>query len=235
MAEFENKEELVTGFYDRGALRVDDFKFRLKSGRLSPIYYNQRPITSFKDGLIVNGREVPVKKQQRVCALAVSALSSGVDQLSRPHNHLHGIPQASTVIGGMVAQLRGESYIWQRVGDKKDYGIVVNYEADYNPDDKVGIIDDVVTDGASKITTLHDLKSEQLIPTGIVTMFDREEGGAEKLSDSGIEFRPIIGLSEAVAILRDEGRIGNQELDWVSRYHEGLRADGIKTTFSGNS
>lgn len=233
MAEFEHLEQLVVGFYDRGALRFSNFEWTLKSGRQSPIYYNQRKITSFKQGLVVNGREMPIESQKRVCSLGVTALSEGVERLDRSHQHLHGIPQASTVIGGMVAMQRGESYIWQRVGQKQ-YGIAANFEGDYNPGDIVAVIDDVVTDGASKVSTVADLRDESLEAAGMVTMMDREEGGACNLVDAGINFVPIIGLSAAVKILREAGRIGNQEIEWVNRYHEDLRTDGVASSFTAS-
>jgi uridine monophosphate synthetase len=231
MAEFEHQEELVVGLYDRGALRFSDFEWTLKSGRKSPIYYNQRKITSFQEGLVVNGRELSIEAQRRVLRLGMTALSTGIDALGLPHQHLHGIPQASTVIGGMVALQRGESYIWERVGTKK-YGIAATFEGDYNPGDIVGVIDDVVTDGASKVSTVQGLRENALESSGMVFMLDREEGGADNLAAAGINFVPVVGLSTAVEILRQANRIGNQEVDWVTQYHEGLRADGIPTSFA---
>jgi len=232
MAQFEHLEELVVGLYDRGALRFSDFEWTLKSGRKSPVYYNQRPITSFQEGLVVNEREMPVEDQKWLCDLAVTALAFGIDQLEMSHNHIHGIPQASTVIGGYVARERDESYIWERLGEKKGYGVSAQMEGNFNPGDNVAVVDDVVTDAASKIETIKSLQENELNMSGIVAMIDREEGGGDNLAKAGMDFVPIVGLSAAVRILQDNKKIGSEAIDWVTKYHEGLRADGIKTSFN---
>jgi len=60
---------------------------------------------------------------------------------------------------------------------------------------------------------------------GFVIMFDREEGGAEVVSDAGYDMVAINGLASAMNMLKEAGRIGAQEFEWVSQYHEQLRAD----------
>jgi hypothetical protein len=45
------------------------------------------------------------------------------------------------------------------------------------------------------------------------------------------EFNALTGLSNTVAILRDNGLIGNRETEAVQAYHQSLRADGIPSTF----
>ena len=212
-------EELTIGLYDRGALMFSDFRWTLKSGRRSPLYYNQRGIASFaKDS------RLSLDNQRRIRDLAVEAYSIGIDDLGKPYEHLYGIPQSMTPLGGMVAQLRGDSILWGRVGDQ-EYGVHTPIEGDFVEGDTVVDLDDVITNAASKLEAVASLGEVMLSTQGFVIMFDREEGGAEVVSDAGYDMVAINGLASAMNMLEEAGRIGAQEFEWVSQYHEQLRAD----------
>ncbi len=218
MTSYEYLEEMVTGFYDREVLAFSDFEWELKSGRKSPIYYNQRKITSFNSELEMNRL-----KQRRIRDLAVRAYAETVDVLP-DFEHIFGIPQAMTALGGAVMQLSGESMLWGRVGEKS-YGVSGAIEGDFVAGQSVVALDDVITTAASKLETAELLDSKGLRPTAFVVMFDREEGGAESLQDEGYDLVAITGLAQAMDILRSNGRIGSQETDWISQYHEDLKYD----------
>lgn len=219
MASFKNLEEMVTGFYDREVLAFSDFEWTLKSGRKSPIYYNQRKITSFNPDL-----EIDRAGQRRIRDLAVRAYADTVDHLP-DFDHIFGIPQAMTALGGAVMQLSGESMLWGRIGEK-DYGVSDAVEGDFLAGQSVVALDDVITTAKSKLETAELLVSKGLEPTAFVVMFDREEGGSELLESEGYELVAITGLAQAIDILKTNGRIGSQETDWIAQYNEDLRADG---------
>lgn len=221
MAEFEHHEELVVGLYDRGAIRFSDFKWTLKSGRLSPLFFNQRLITSFK-----TSSDLTIDAQRRIRDLAVDGYSHAIDTLGESYDHLYGIPQALTALGGMVAYARGDSMLWGRVG-VKDYGIHSDLEGDYSAGDVVVNLDDVITDAASKLQAEQALHKVDVSTAGFVVMFDREEGGAQTVEEAGFSLVAVTGLTAAKDILRDASRIGTQELDWIAQYHQNLRDEGI--------
>lgn len=212
-------EELTVGLYDRGVLMFGDFV--LKSGRKSPLYYNQRKIASFS-----RNSRLTINDQRRVRDLAVSGYSAVIDELGAEYDHLYGIPQALTSLGAMVAQARGDSILWGRVGEKS-YGAHVPIEGDFAEGDSVVSLDDVITNAASKIETAESLGKAMLMTRGFVVMFDREEGGAQKLEETGHDLVAVTGLGATMEILRDAGRIGAQELELVAQYQEGLRASGL--------
>ncbi len=218
--EFEHLEELVVGLYDRGAIRFSNFEWVLKSGRKSPLFVNQRPITSFKHGV-----DLSIDHQKRIRDLAVDAYSGGIDALDKPYEHLYGIPQGLTPLAAMVAERRGDSILWGRVGDKS-YGIHSQLEGDYVDGQFVVPLDDVVTTAKSKFEAADALGEASLMTAGFVVMFDREEGGAEGVRDAGHDLVAVTGLAGSMAILGDAGRIGQQEFDWIAKYHQDLRAEG---------
>jgi orotate phosphoribosyltransferase len=222
-------ERLVVGLYDRQLLQFGDFSWTLKSKRKSPIYYNQRPITSVDYNLDMSPNDQRVLVQDAVNAYAQRVQRSSVE-------HLYGIPQATTHLIGMVGLATGRSTLWGRVGGK-DYGAHASIEGTYYEGQRVLQLDDVVTNADSKIESAHSLDKAGLQTLGFVVMLDRQEGdekatGMETVRQAGYEIEAIVVLSQAVEILKQNGKIGGQEIGWVQRYHEGLRADGIATSFS---
>lgn len=218
----ELREELAVRLYDVGALRFSDFEWTLKSGRQSPVYYNQRPLTSF--GSSTKPRERDSLRKSR--ELIIQCMSLATDSLGSSYDHLYGIPQSGTAIGGMVAHSRGDSYLWGRVG-AKDYGAHASTEGNFDENDTVVVLDDVITSAESKEEAAKDLEAAGLAVGGFVVTLDRNEGGAETIRKSGYQIVSCIGLLEAVRMLKENDRISSQEEEWVQQYREGLEEYGI--------
>lgn len=218
-------EELAVGLFDREILRFGEFK--LKSGRQSPIYYNQRPILSVDHSL-----EISPDRQKRIAGLAITGYARIIEQAS-PHDHLYGIPQAGTAIGALVAGQAGDSYLWGRVG-KKEYGKHEAVEGNISEGETVLQLDDVVTNADSKIESAKILSEAGLETVGFVVMLDREEGGAQALEKAEHSFASYFRLSTLVPYLVENNRIGSTELDALQSYHEGLKDEGIMSTYQHN-
>lgn len=219
-----HEEEMVVGLYDRGIIKFGNFK--LKSGRKSPIYYNQRPLMSLE-----YGAEMALDNQRKVAKLAIHGYAAKIEEFKPKFNHLYGIPQAATAIGSNIAYEAGSSYLWGRVG-KKDYGKHEGVEGSFIPGEKVVQIDDVVTNADSKLESAANLQEAGLETIGFVVMFDREEGGSQAVEEAGYSLSAVTGLSRAVSILAENNRIDNQAIESLHKYHAGLRAEGVATTFS---
>jgi orotate phosphoribosyltransferase len=225
-----DKSELVTGLYDTGLLRIGGELVRLASKRLSPVYCDLRTVNSFRPSLIVNGREVPLARQRWVQDIVIATLSDTVDALPDSHDHLFGIEEGATVLGGLVARERRESYVWRRARVKA-HGVPAEFVGKIEAGDSLKVIDDVITDGKSKILAVEDTRSAGFRPQGVAILFDRDEGGAVTMEAAHVPFAAAVSLSEAAAILLAESRIGNAELDLLAQYHSGLTADGVLSTY----
>lgn len=214
----EQQEKLAIGLYDRGALQFSNFEWTLKSGRKSPIYYNQRPLASID----YKNEDLSVIEQFQLRKLAVDSYVDTIGKLvgyGDQNDHLYGIPQAMTALGAMVAYERGDSILWGRVGSK-DYGAHAKIEGNFYEGETVVCLDDVVTTAASKLETAEALTEAKLIPKGFVVMFDREEGGVEAVQKAGYEIISILGLAKTMEYLKDAGRIGNREFEWMAQHQE---------------
>ena len=71
-----------------------------------------------------------------------------------------------------------------------------------------------------------------LRPVAITLQFDRQEGGVQTLEENyGFEVNAITTLSKASRFLLANGRIDNAAVDALQAYHEGLKTDGLVSTF----
>jgi orotate phosphoribosyltransferase len=226
------EEEIVVGMFDRGLLGFPPGGIELKSGRVSPYYYNMRGSLSFSRRLDREGR-MSLEQQRQFRRRLALGYATCYGKLQSNIFHIFGKAQAATAPAAIGAYEAGMSYLWERVDEPhKTYGYHQKIEGDFEIGDLVGLGDDVVTDGASKVEGAKVLHLAGLQPATITLQFDREEGGVEKLSkEYGFEINSITGLSRAVPILRENRRIGNQEVDFVAQYHSDLAAEGVTTSY----
>lgn len=225
------EEKIVVGMFDRGLLGFPEGGITLKSGRQSPYYYNDRPCLSFSKELDRSGK-MPLKRQRDFRRALALGFAIKFTDLNTDIDHVFGKAQAATAPAAVGAYEAGISYLWERVDEPdKKYGNHKKIEGSYEAGEKVGLGDDVVTDGKSKVEGAQVLRDIGLIPVSVTIKFDREEGGMQALEGYGFEANAITGLTRAVAILQENKRIGNPEMESLHAYHEGLRADGLVTTF----
>ena len=64
---------------------------------------------------------------------------------------------------------------------------------------RVTVLEDVVTTGGSSIKAVNQLKEAGFSVERVVTIVDREEGGAEAMEAAGLELMSLFRLSEIAA------------------------------------
>jgi orotate phosphoribosyltransferase len=233
MALSESLEEQITiGMFDRGLLGFPADGVRLKSGRISPYYYNDRPSLSFSRELDQSGRML-IAQQREFRESLVRGFAACFLELGTHIDHIFGKAQAATAPAAVGAFQAGLSYLWERIDEPgKTHGAHQRVEGDYGAGEQVGLADDVVTDGRSKIEGAQILRDVGLIPVAATIKFDREEGGMQTLEEHDFEVNAVVGLSRAVKYLVANGRIGSSEVDSLAAYHASLREAGLPTTYS---
>jgi uridine monophosphate synthetase len=222
---------MVVGLYDMGEIgfvepdpeiAVEDPEYpeeafrRLKSGRMSPHYVDTRNVTSFSSAL-----PIPISEQLVTRDLVVDNVCALVDE--RSYDHLSSIPQAMTCLSGLVAQKRGDSVLWLRVGEK-DHGIGQAIQGHYQEGDSSEALDNVITDSASKKQMAEMLEANGISVTGFSVIVDREEGGREAIEAAGYLFSAVVGMSTIVEILAENRRITTQQYDWSKEYQRRMTA-----------
>lgn len=225
-----DEERMVVGMHDRGVLVFPEGGLKLKSGRISPYYHNMRGMLSLNRRLDASG-VMSFDKQREFIQESAVGYAIRFGEIKAPFAHVFGKAQAGTAPLAVASFVAGQSYLWERVPEEKDYGIKKAVEGDYEYGDLVHLGDDNVTDGQSKIDGAAVLYQEGLQPVSLTVMFDREEGAQEKLNSLGFEMNAVTTLSRVLPILRANRKITEAHVYSVAEYHESLKAAGVTSTF----
>jgi uridine monophosphate synthetase len=182
----EADKKLVDDLYGIQALKFGEF--RLKSGVLSPFYVDLRGIISHP----------PILQ-----AVALRLLD-----VLRPlrADRIAGIPYAGLPIATAVSLAGNLPMLYARK-EVKDHGIRRTIEGAFAPGEVVVLIDDVITDGASKFEAAAPFLEAGLTVRDFVIFLDREQGGADRLREKGYALHSALRISGVLAYLRDAGRL----------------------------
>lgn len=171
---------LYKTFFNAGCMKFGEFK--LKSGIMSPVYCDFRGLVSH-----------PALLKEVGEALAARAKQIGCDRVA-------GIPYAGLPLG-VAASIAGDIPMLYPRKEAKDYGTKKLIEGAFSEGDRVLVIDDIITDGASKIEAIAPLKDAGLLITDVLIILDREQGGDKILAKAGYKLHSLGKLSDVLDVL----------------------------------
>jgi orotidine-5'-phosphate decarboxylase len=162
------QDEAIAMLWQAGLLKCDNgHKLPLKSGDTTDIYVNLRMMRS--DPAIMN-------YLARLFANPLRRLR--VDRFVE-------VPEAVSPMAGLISSLESLPMVTVREEAKQGRVSGGRFIGDLKIGDRVAIIDDVITDGASKIPALIALRDVLAEVAALVVLVDRQQGWAKKLPDSG--------------------------------------------------
>ncbi|NOZ26802.1 MAG: orotidine-5'-phosphate decarboxylase [Chloroflexi bacterium] len=188
---------LILRLHDLGAIRFG--QFTLASGRTSPIYIDLRLLVSDAGAL-------------RMAAQAYADRLRGLR-----FDRLAGVPYGALPIATVVGQLLGRPLIYPRK-EAKQHGLGRRIEGTYGADERVVIIEDLITSGGSVLDAVRALRDAGLQVTDAVVLIDREQGGVENLAAAGITAHAVMRLSDMLTVLVEAGRITAEQAQAVRTY-----------------
>src|SRR5262249_15378456 len=77
----------------------------------------------------------------------------------------------------------------------------------FAPGERVVLIDDIVTDGASKFEAIQPLEDAGLVVKDLVILIDREQGGRELLAAKGYTLHAILTISQCFDAWERDGLV----------------------------
>ena len=92
-------------------------------------------------------------------------------------------------------------------------------EGNFNPGEKVVVIDDILISGKSVMEGADKLKSAGLKIDDIVVFIDHEGGVKQRLADNGYNAYSVLSISEITDTLYEAGRINQKQYDSFKRHH----------------
>lgn len=187
-------QKLIDGLVDLGALKFGDFT--LASGKRSPIYIDLRLLVS----------------NPSLLALAAEAYGDLVNGLQA--DRLAGIPYAALPIGTAVSLRTGIPMIYTRK-EVKAHGLGKDVEGNWQPGERVAIIEDLITSGGSTLKSVERLRELGMVVEDVVVLIDREQGGVENLAAEGVRAHAVFTLPTMLNYLVERGRLPKATADEV--------------------
>lgn len=193
------KKMLLNSIYEARCIKFGEYK--LKSGIMSPVYVDFRGLVSHPDTLGLVGIN-----------LGRAAKDIEFDKIA-------GIPYTGIPLGVAMALLdcNQPRMIYPRK-EVKEHGTAKKIEGEFEPGERVLVIDDVITDGASKIDAIEPLKEAGLTVTDILVVLDREQGGDKIMARAGYKLHSVFKLTEVVDELAQDGKITLEIAESVKKF-----------------
>ncbi|MEO1366050.1 MAG: orotate phosphoribosyltransferase [Acidobacteriota bacterium] len=177
--------------WEQGAVHVNaEQPFRLASGNVSPIYVDCRRVISNRSLLRVFSA---------VSGMLLERHGAEFDVVAG--GETAGIPYAAVLSEALAKPL---VYVRKKA---KAYGTTSRVEGALEPGSRVLLVEDLITDGGSKLTFLDAIDGAGASVSSVLVLFDRQQGGGEKLSERGVTLHAVTDRATAFAVAGASGLI----------------------------
>jgi orotate phosphoribosyltransferase len=154
-------------------------EFELSSGRTSDYYVDKYVFETQPDALRVVGRAI-AERVRETDADRIGAVALG------------GVPLAA------VASVEsGVPYVIARK-EEKEYGTANSVEGELEEGDRVVVVEDIVTTGASAVEAVEKLREAGAVVEDIIVVVDRQEGGRERVEAAGLRMHALTTAEDLV-------------------------------------
>ncbi|MFC2131724.1 orotate phosphoribosyltransferase [Bacteroidota bacterium] len=172
------REELAKAIYESSHITGE---FKLRSGMTSNEYFDKYLFESQPELLL------------EICNHIIDILPDNFDVLA-------GLEMGGIPIATMLSQLIGKPVCFVRK-NAKEYGTCKLAEGTDIKDQKLLIVEDVITSGGQVVISTDELRRRGAIITNAICVIDRESGGSQNLAEKGIEIKPLFTMSEIKSLL----------------------------------
>jgi orotate phosphoribosyltransferase len=185
--------------------KIDALKFgvyTLSSGKASPYNIDLRVVPSFPDAF------------REICDFYCEVITSQIGL--KNFDRIAAVPLAGIPFASPIAYNLKKPFLYIRKGVKLQ-GRERRVEGILFSGDRVLLVDDLVTTGLTLKKAAEAIRAEGGVVTQAVAFLDREEGGKEKLAESGIQLISLLKVSEVANALYDLGAIDKENLKTIQK------------------
>ncbi|KAK2714083.1 uncharacterized protein LOC136040205 [Artemia franciscana] len=181
-------ESIINELHSIGAIKFGEFV--LKSGLVSPIYFDLRGVISYPKLMNQLVEQVWCKKEEA------------------KFDYICGVPYTALPLASVLSVQHNVPMLLKRK-EAKDYGTKKMVEGIFQPGNKCLVVEDVITSGNSVLETVKLLRDLGLEVEDVILVLDREQGGIDNLLNHGVRPHVLTSASEVLNVLNKAGKISD--------------------------
>ena len=175
--------------------------FKWASGWSSPIYCDNRKILAYP----------------KIREFIKNEFISLIKEFDTP-TCIAGVATGGIAIGAIVAEELGLPFCYVR-SESKSHGMKNNIEGDLKQEDKVFVIEDLISSGKSSIKAVRDLKEFGVEITGLGAIFTYGfEVSENNFSEESCSFKTLSNYSSLLETALKNNYISNEELETLVKW-----------------
>lgn len=131
-----------------------------------------------------------------------------------------GIATGAIAIGAIIADALNLPFLYVR-SNQKNHGLQNLIEGEIVPNQRIVVIEDLVSTGGSSLKAVNTLRSNNCNVLGLIAIFTYKFKDTEnRFNESGCKLYTLCNYETLVDMAKQTGYISSEELDLIKQWHK---------------